>query len=437
MKKVIIGLLLCLIFINTSYSQVFDSTIATNLQFKLDSLKNAHNIKGISASVYYSNGGLWQGVSGDSHSGEPITADMKFGIGSNTKLFTAVSLLKLEEDNVLTLDDELNQWIDPLNNVDPNIKIKQLLNHRSGLFDFIDVTSFVDSVLINPNRIFTPTEVVNWIDPPLFSTGTNTSYSNTNFLVAGLVAESASNLTIEQYIRNNILTPHSLDDTFFPINETVMGTIAHPWASQNNINNIPRISTNTIAWSAGAMYSNSSDMNNWYQKLFNAQIINSTSLNKIISTQNNFGLGLFLLNIDGRIVYGHEGDIGGYRSIMLYDTLTEVIVCVLTNQNPVPIATVGETLLLALVNEFAVLNIDDNQVLNFKIKLYPNPSNDIITLDIPNNIIIEELNLYDLKGTLLKNTSDTTLSIKNLTNGIYILSVKTDEGKINLKVIKN
>lgn len=437
MKKVIIGILLCLIFINTSYSQPFDSAIASDLQFKLDSLKNTHNIKGISASVYYSNGGLWQGVSGDSHNGVPITADMKFGIASNTKLFTAVSLLKLEENNILTLDDELSQWIGPLNNVDPNIKIKQLLNHSSGLFDFIDVTSFADSVLINPNRVFTSTEVVNWIDPPIFPAGTNTSYSNTNFLVAGLVAESANNQTIEQYIRNNILTPNSLDNTFFPIDETVLGTIAHPWANQNDINNIPRISTNTIAWSAGAMYSNSSDMNNWYQKLFNAEIVSNASLNKIITTQNNFGLGIFLINIDGRTVYGHEGDIGGYRSIMLYDSLTQAIVCILINQNPAPVAIVGETLLLALVNGLSVLNTDNHETLNFKIKLFPNPSRDNISIDVPNYITVKESNLYDLKGNLLKNTTRTIFSIENLANGVYILNVITEKNEVNLKVIKN
>ena len=83
----------------------FDPVLAGRLQKTIDSMLIAKNVKGISAGVYYPGMGTWKGVSGISHPGVPIDSEMQFAIASNTKLFTAVLILKLAENILLSIVD--------------------------------------------------------------------------------------------------------------------------------------------------------------------------------------------------------------------------------------------------------------------------------------------------------------------------------------------
>jgi D-alanyl-D-alanine carboxypeptidase len=86
----------------------------------------------MSAGVYVPGQGIWAGTSGLSYSGQPMTSDMKLGLASNSKLFTAVVMLILAEKNVISLEDHLYKWLPNFKNIDPNVTIRQLLNHTSG-----------------------------------------------------------------------------------------------------------------------------------------------------------------------------------------------------------------------------------------------------------------------------------------------------------------
>ncbi|HPD53342.1 MAG TPA: serine hydrolase domain-containing protein, partial [Bacteroidia bacterium] len=117
-------------------AQTFNANLAAMLQDSLDYYVNAiPNIKGMSAGVYLPGQGYWQGQSGDSYAGQPITADMEFGIASNTKLFVSATMLKLAEDGLLSLDDSVSAWLPAHPYIDPAISIRQLLNHTSGVSD--------------------------------------------------------------------------------------------------------------------------------------------------------------------------------------------------------------------------------------------------------------------------------------------------------------
>jgi D-alanyl-D-alanine carboxypeptidase len=133
MKKTYFTLMIIAVLIQFCSGQTFDPALANRLQAKLDSMRSAQNIKGISAAVIQPGQGMWQGVSGLSHAGFPITKHMEFGIASNSKLFTATTLMKLVENNRLNLNDPLHFWLPYYPNVDSNITIRQLLNHVSGL----------------------------------------------------------------------------------------------------------------------------------------------------------------------------------------------------------------------------------------------------------------------------------------------------------------
>jgi len=435
LKKGFIILVTFLTFVITGKAQTFDPVLASELQNKLDSIRMASNLKGISASVIYPGMGIWKGVTGISHIGTPIASDMLFGIASNTKLFTAVLLLKLAQNNIIQLDDSLHQYLPAFEYIDSNITIRQLLNHTSGLDDVTSVPGYPDSMFTNPNRVFTASELMTWARPPLFPAGTSWNYCNTNYLLAAMIAESATGLSYSQLLRDSILTPLQLDSTFLDVYESLPFPVAHPWQNGVNNNSIPRTSINSAAWSAGAMYSTSGEMVQWYSALMNGRVLNQSSFNELTTFvgSGNYGMGISQNTALGRTIWTHGGLIwGGYNSSMMYDPATGIIICVLINQFPAQAYQVSIQLLSSLIKHPVGLN--GNSIPN-TIAIYPNPTNGFVQIEIPNQTI-ECIMVYNLLGTLIQQTTESHVNLSNYSNGMYLIRVKTEQRFYDYKIIK-
>lgn len=437
MKKIL--LLVLAIFGVTGFStaQSFDPILAGILQNKIDSIRSANNLKGISACVIYPGVGTWKGVSGISHAGVPISSEMEFGIGSNTKLFTGVLLLKLAENKLLHLEDSLHQYLPNFNHVNPNITIRQLLNHTSGLADVNTIPGYSDSILTDPDRIFSPDEVINWIGAPLFSPGTGWDYCNTNYLLAGMIAESATGQSYGQLLRDSILAPFQLDSTFLDVYDSVSITVAHPWQGGVDRFSTPRKALNSVAWSAGAMYSTSGEMAQWYQALMDGQVLSSNAFNDLTTFvgSGNYGIGLFSTSVLGRTVWQHGGTIwGGYNSSMVYDTTTGIVICVLINQLPAQAFQVSTKLLSALIDH-PVLNSKEQPVDSEHFIVYPNPTSGLVNIDLSSQDI-QAIQVFNATGQILKETLETQFSMSDFPNGVYLINAKTAQGTIRYKLIK-
>ena len=417
-------------------AQTFDPVLATKLQNKIDSVRSANNLKGISAYVIYPGAGTWKGVTGVSHSGFPITSDMQFGIGSNTKLFTGVLILKLAENNIINLDDSLHQHLPNFNNINPNITIRQLLNHTSGIADVNNVVGYTDSILTNPNRIFTPTEVMTWVGPPLFPAGTSWSYCNTNYILAGMIAESATGQSFGKLLRDSVLSPLQLDSIFLGLYDNILFPIAHPWQGGVDKYSTPRKSLHSVAWSSGAMYSTSGEMAQWYKALMNGQVLNQNSFNELTTFvgSGNYGIGLYSTNVLGRTVWQHGGTIwGGYNSSMVYDTTTGIIISILINQNPAQAFQVSIQLLSTLINY--PIGLTENTIIDKLITVYPNPTNGLVHIEIPDQTIAN-IKVYNMQGQIIKETTESLLDLSSYSNGMYFLKAQTKKGIYSYKLIK-
>jgi len=236
--------MLCLVGLSTK-AQTFNPLLATMLQDTLNTYVSLFtNTKGMSASVYIPGQGIWTGTSGISYLGQPITSDMKMGIASNTKLFVSTVMLKLAENNIISLDDSLYTWLPSYPNINPNIKIRQLLNHTSGISDAF-VAPWMDTINANSTRVFTPTEVLGWVGAPLFPVGTSYGYTNINYILAGMIAENATGFHISTLIRDSILTPLNMDSTFYDVKEPAVGIVAHRWWNTIDYNDTSRVGLNT------------------------------------------------------------------------------------------------------------------------------------------------------------------------------------------------
>ncbi len=363
------NLLVIIVFISTftftasnATAQTFNSSLATMLQDTLNTYFTAfNNIKGMTVSVYLPGQGMWQGKAGLSFAGQPITQDMEFGIASNTKLFVAVVMLKLAESNKISLDDSVHKWLPAYANIDPNITIRQLLNHTSGLSDPIFVSPWMDTIIANPNRVFTPVEVLGWLGAPAFTKGTSWGYSNVNYILAAMIAKNATGYHISKLIRDSILTPLNMDSTFYDVEEPVVGTLAHRWwnggsGTVSDYNAVSRVGLNTAGGAAGSIFSTSSEMAQWYNALFSGQLLNAGSMAALrnfvptLSPVQQYSLGLLRETTQGLTYWGHGGDTWGYKSKMMFDSSMGAIVCGISNSFPDGMTSIPFLLYRAIKN---------------------------------------------------------------------------------------
>ncbi len=342
-------------------AQTFNAPLATMLQDTLNFYVGAiPNIKGMSASVLIPNQGMWKGAAGVSYAGQPINTDMQFGIASNTKLFVAAIMLKLAEDNIISLNDPLSAWLPAYPNVNPNIRIRQLLNHTSGISDPIFISPWMDTILKYPNRVFTPNEVVGWLGAPYFPVGTGWGYSNVNYILAAMIAENATGFHISKLIRDSLLTPLNMDSTFYDVKESIPGTIAHRWWNTIDHHDTSRVGLNTAGGCAGALFSTSGEMAQWYNNLLNGSILKPSSIAELTnfvpttSPTMFYGFGISRETTMGRTYWGHGGATWGYRSRMIYDTCMGTVVCGLTNSYPSGMEAVTFLLYRVILNHLPV-----------------------------------------------------------------------------------
>ncbi len=331
-------------FIVQCTAQTFNTIWADQFQTALNTAVSTNNIKGASIAVYSPGQGLWTGVSGNSSLGVPITADMRFGIASNTKLFIATTILKLQEQGVLSLNDHVDQWLPSFQHIDSSATIRQLLAHQTGFFDYInDGHIWSDSIWADTSRFWTPQEILATIGAPHFAPGRGCQYSNTNYLLAAMIIESATGNSWVQNLHSAIFDPLSMDSTFVGAFEAPNGPVAHMWDATWGEFASPVTSLFSTGTAAGGLLSTAGEMVQWYSALFSGAIIADSSLKEILNFQPiqcaneggfNYGLGLMESYYSDPTIdyaYCHSGSMLGYQSIMWYDVRTKTAFCFLTN----------------------------------------------------------------------------------------------------------
>lgn len=315
-------------------SPSFDPTWAGRFQTVLDSIRIYTGLKGTSLAVLAPGQGLLTCVSGISSPGVPITTATRFGIMSNTKLFIAVTLTKLQEQGVLSLEDHLYQWLPAYPHVDSNTTIRQLLSMESGIFDFWnDSDTLWNLMLADTSRFWTPQEILATIGPPHFAPGHGNRYSNTNYLLAGMVIEAATGASWVQKLHDFILGPLTMDSTFVGAFENRNGPVAAEYVNYTPMINSPMTAEYTQVNAAGTLLSTAQEMAGWYNALFSGAVISDASLDQVIDFEPTswYGLGIGLTYYYDHFSYNHTGGGIGYASVVWYDKQTKATICMLMN----------------------------------------------------------------------------------------------------------
>lgn len=324
-----------------------NSDLITALENALD-VSLTEDIPGAAIAIVSPNGN-WFGASGiaDLANNTPLQPDDRFEIGSITKTFVAVTLLQLVEAGQLSLADPLTQWL-PQSITDgiPNantITIQQILNHTSGIADYTE--PLFDLAAANPFIFledWQPEQLVELItdSEPVSTPGASWYYSNTNFILAGLVVESVTGNSIASEIRNRILTPLNLTNTFFANEEEIPGGYINGYWDFDQNDTLDDITVTNLSWAgaAGAMISNTTDLATFAAGLFKGALLQPDTLARMLDTipvsspnYSAYGLGIGTIESPNRFWWVHRGQTLGFRSNLWYSPAEDITYVELIN----------------------------------------------------------------------------------------------------------
>jgi D-alanyl-D-alanine carboxypeptidase len=325
--------------------------VEDQMQNVLDKGIAKHDVNGVSATVIFPDGKIWNGVSGISHDTVPMDPNMVFAIGSVTKNFIAALVLSLAEDDVLSLDDPVSKWLPSYAHVDGNITIRQLLNHTSGLYMFWDNQEIWDDLIADRTKYFTPDEVLEYIKEPDFEAGEGWRYSNTNYLLLAMIINEATGSNLSTELNNRLYRPLGLTDFYLSQEETIPADQqAHVYSDNwdgpiRDVTFLPRTSHESIGYGSSGIFTTSENLARWSHALFEGRILEEQSMNEMltfvefkpVANMRAYGLGVqeFIKKISfGERAIGHGGGNIGTTTYMVYLPDHQVSIVVMINAFP-------------------------------------------------------------------------------------------------------
>ncbi len=452
MKKLTYTLMLSLIMgIQLTASAQLSTAFTNRLQVVMDSVCTKLNLKGASVAVSVPNAGIWKGTYGISSTGNPVKSDMLFGIGSNSKTIMAALALKLQENNLLNLDDSIGKWIINKPNINGQATIRQMLNHTSGIFSYTEHPNFFASINTDPFKVWKLEDIYPFVNAPEFAPGTSWSYSNTNYILLGIIIEKTTNKTIQDVLQEYIFTPNGLTQTFYYPQQTPNLEIANPWsvgvgrpylANMNEIPNWSMYALHSSASTAGGILQTVEDNVKFWDRLISGKMLNESSLKQMktyvnIGGRDGYGLGIFFYSkaLNQRSFYSHGGTFIGYINENMVDTTSGIVFSVLTNQDSISNNTLIGRVIAALHKvtlQMPTTGVQESVYNNTAFSIYPNPAHEKMTIAQEKGETAASFDIIDLTGRLVKSEvlSGNTLSVEDVATGLYTLHLKNNKGEL-------
>ena len=279
----------------------------------------------------------------------PNTPETVFGIASGTKLFTGLAICKLIDEKKLSLGDKLWDLLSyDLGQIDKRVTVYQLLTHTSGVGDYVDEDS--DDIEEDLERLYNTYPAQLWdnlpyylqmITPlaPKFDPGARYSYSNSGYVLLGLVVEAVSGVSYHEFVRENIIKPAALMRTdFYPSNALPYNAaIGYMEGEQEGSWRTNIFSLGVIGGSDGGIYSCAQDFDRLWRAVFSHKIL-SEEMTKLfleshveIEDEKSYGLGVYHLKEDGKTVHFVVGGDSGVGFFSAYYPGSEIVVSGFSN----------------------------------------------------------------------------------------------------------
>ena len=311
--------------------------------------------------------GVFTAVAGTTELGaqSPPSADTHFRIASNTKTMTSAVILQLAQEGKLRLDDPVAKYVPGVPNGD-HITIAELLEMRSGLYNYTNAPEVAKALDTDPAKVWTPRELLDiaFAHPPNRPPGTDYEYSNTNYALLGLVIEKAGGQPLATAMHDRLFAPLGMKDTFLPqsTSNTIPAPFAHGYlygSSSVALYGEPEYTAETsaaveagtlrptdytavnhsFAAAAGGVVSTADDLVTWMQALTGGRVLNpeyqriwedSIRPETPDKPRQEYGYGIARMSWGPNVVTYHGGETAGYNSFMGVDTANAMTLVVWT-----------------------------------------------------------------------------------------------------------
>lgn len=303
--------------------------------------------------------GTWNGVGGmaDVRNKIAMTPKHTLRIGSMTKIFTAATVLKLQEEGILNIKDKISKYISPnITNHIANaneVTIEQCLNHRSGILNYMSdevMNGFANGTIVKYEAARTLQFIYDKpaTDPP----GEGRYYSNSNYLLLSLMISRVTGKPAYQVVTDKIIAPLRLQNTFAStvLPHTLTKSYFREKDKEGDLQDVTYIDNNAVGGEGaldGGMIATSEDVANFLQALLTGKILSQASMSlmktyRLIDPDNfgndpdmayykEYGLGLMKLATDHGEALGHDGNVYGFNGKAYYLPASEVTMVILLN----------------------------------------------------------------------------------------------------------
>lgn len=290
-----------------------------------------------------------------------ITPDTLFQMGSITKTFTATIIYQLMENNKLKLSDTVSQWLPQYSRWN-KITVKDLLHHTSGIYNYTQGRAFDRLIIKNPQKYWSLDELANmaYQHEDLFSPGIKYNYTNTDYILLGLIIEKITQQSIKE-VFDNYFKKYHLNNTYYLTSDNIQNKIAQSYNRDGTFKFNENVTSVNISFtqSAGSVISTPHDIVKWLHLFFTNKIINKKSVKsmlKLISENdaktinkihipNNIqsasfteigigsGIGLIYFKNVG-LTWVHSGGTAGFESMYAYNPGTGIYLAFAYNVKP-------------------------------------------------------------------------------------------------------
>ncbi|MDJ0840138.1 MAG: serine hydrolase domain-containing protein [Acidobacteriota bacterium] len=283
--------------------------------------------------------------------------------GSITKTFTAALVFMLIQEGKLSLDDTLDTWIPDFPRA-AEITVRMLLGHTSGIFDYTESETFFQDLVASfgQNQAITPEELLAYARdrPFVFEPGLGWSYSNTNYILLGMIIESVTGDQYVNQLRRRILVPLGLRRTYLAGSEPVPPDRARAYYNDGSgeLLDVTEALDMSWLWAAGALISIPEDLMVFARALFEGELLQADSLQAMLTTTSpitpfsRYGLGVIINEVDGLELYGHDGGTFGGSAYFAY--IPQLDTALATQLNHFAVNSKLGTLVRMLLNEAGI-----------------------------------------------------------------------------------
>jgi D-alanyl-D-alanine carboxypeptidase len=274
---------------------------------------------------------------GNVATGAPLSLEDHFRMGSITKTFTANAILQEVQKGHLQFSDKLDKWVTGIAN-GSSITVRDLLAMRSGVYEYTNDPEFTLEFTLNPEMSFGPWDAVRIMrrHPAEFAPGAQYQYTNSNYVLLGLILEQVSGESAEAAITNDVIKPLGLKHTSFPTSSALPTPFTHGYEAYTL-----RDSTYwnpNVVWTAGALISTLGDLSKYGRQLGTgallsrqmwAERLHFTSVPYSYGGPTAYGYGLGIISFGNWL--GHDGSVPGWGTETFYEPKTGAVIAGMEN----------------------------------------------------------------------------------------------------------